>query len=69
MFSQMKDRKHIEQNFHSVSGVMPKGWDMGGGGAGWVKKISEGIWDGAPSTVHSSFKLIFHIHLSGTLLD
>ena len=25
----MKDRKHIEQNFHSVAGVMPQGWDLG----------------------------------------
>ena len=29
MFSQIKDRKHIEQNFHSVAGVMPQGWDLG----------------------------------------
>ena len=29
MFSQIKDRKHIEQNFHSVAGVMPQGWDFG----------------------------------------
>ena len=25
---QIKDRKHIEQNFHSVGGVMPQGWDL-----------------------------------------
>ena len=25
----IKDRKHIEQNFHSVAGVMPQGWDLG----------------------------------------
>ena len=27
----MKDRKHIEQNFHSVAvaGVIPQGWDLG----------------------------------------
>ena len=24
-----KDRKHIEQNFHSVAGVLPQGWDLG----------------------------------------
>ena len=27
--SQIKDRKHIEHNFHSVAGVMPQGWDLG----------------------------------------
>ena len=29
VFSQMKDRKHIERNFHSVAGVMPQGWNLG----------------------------------------
>ena len=29
VFLQMKDRKHIEQNFHSVAGVMPQEWDLG----------------------------------------
>ena len=29
MFSQIKDRKHNEHNFHSVAGVMPQGWDLG----------------------------------------
>ena len=24
-----KVEKHIEQNFHSVAGVMPQGWDLG----------------------------------------
>ena len=28
-FLQIKDRKHIEQNLHSVAGVMPQGWDLG----------------------------------------
>ena len=28
-FLQIKDRKHIEQNFHSVAWVMPQGWDKG----------------------------------------
>ena len=23
-----KNRKHIEQNFHSVAGAMPQGWDL-----------------------------------------
>ena len=28
VFSQMKDTKHIRQNFHSVAWVMPQGWDF-----------------------------------------
>ena len=44
-------RKYIEQNFYSVAGVMPQGWDLGCWG---VKNFSMGICDGAPSTVHSS---------------
>ena len=28
-FLQIKDRNHIEQNFHSVAWVMPQGWDSG----------------------------------------
>ena len=55
MFSQIKDQKHIEQNFHSVAKVMPRG---GTAGAGGVKNFSMGICDGAPSTVHSSFILV-----------
>ena len=47
-----KDRKHIEQNFHSVSGIMPQGWDLG---VLRVKNFSLGICDGAPLTAHSSF--------------
>ena len=41
-FSQMKDIKHIRQDFHSVSWVMPQGWDLrgykgvGGGGGGRI---------------------------------
>ena len=27
--SQIKDRKHIEQNFHSVAWIMPQGSDFG----------------------------------------
>ena len=53
MFSQIKDRKHIEYNFHSVVGVMPQGWDLGVLGGG-VKNFSVGICDGAPSTALSS---------------
>ena len=54
MFSQIKDRKHIEYNFHSVVGVMPQGWDLGVLGGGGVKNFSVGICDGAPSTARSS---------------
>ena len=56
MFSQVKDRKYIEQNFHSVAKVMPRG---GTAGAGEVKNFSVGICDGAPSTVRFSYFLYF----------
>ena len=39
-FLQIKDRKHVEQNFHFNARVMPQGWD-----AGWVKIFSVGIFD------------------------
>ena len=51
VFSQIKDRIHIEQNFHSVAKVMPRGGTWGAGG---VKNFSVGICDGAPSTARSS---------------
>ena len=52
MFSQIKE---IEQNFYSVAGVMPQGWDLGVlGGGGGVKNFSVGICHGAPWTAHSS---------------
>ena len=28
-FLQIKDRKHIKQNFHSIAGVIPQEWDLG----------------------------------------
>ena len=56
MFSQIKDRKHIEQNFHSVAKVMPRD---GTGGAGGDKNFSVGICDGAPSTARSSINITF----------
>ena len=28
-FLQIKDRKHIERNFHPVAGIMPQVWDLG----------------------------------------
>ena len=54
VFSQIKDRKHIEHNFHSVARVMP---GVGLVGAGGVKNFSVGICDGAPSTARSSIKM------------
>ena len=27
--SQIKERKHIEQNFHYVAGIRRQGWDLG----------------------------------------
>ena len=42
VFSQMKDTKHIRQDFHSVAWVMPQGWDFRALGVprGSKKKIS-----------------------------
>ena len=56
VFSQIKDRKHIE-HFHSVAGIMPQGLDLGCWGGG-VKNFSVGIRDGAPSTVRFSLLLL-----------
>ena len=41
VFSQIKDRKHIEHNFHSVAGVMTQGWDLGV--LGWSKTLAWGF--------------------------
>ena len=51
VFSQIKDRKHFEQNFHSVAKVMPR---VGLRGAWGVENFSVGICDGALSTARSS---------------
>ena len=40
MLSQIKDRKHIEHNFHSVAGVMPR---VGLGGAGGSNTLAWGF--------------------------
>ena len=40
MFSQIKDRKHFEQNFHSVAKVLPWGGTVGAGG---VKTLAWGF--------------------------
>ena len=44
MFSQMKDTKHIRLDFHSVTGVMPQGWDLEALGVprGGSKKFKHG---------------------------
>ena len=43
VISQMKDIKHIRQDFHLTAWVMPQGWDLrvlwGGGLGGWVKQF------------------------------
>ena len=41
VFSRIKDKKYIEQDVHSVTWAMPKGWDLGvlGGGGEGQKKI------------------------------
>ena len=62
MFSQIKDRKHIEWNFRSVAMVMPR---VGLRGAGGVKNFSVGICDGAPSTARSGL-ILFTLLLSET---
>ena len=52
MFSQIKDRKHIEQNFHSVAKVMPR---VGTEGCWGSQNFCVGICNGAPSTARSSY--------------
>ena len=56
VFSQIKARKYIKKNFHSVARVMPR---VGLVGAGGVKNFSLGICDGTPSTARSSISLGF----------
>ena len=58
VFSQIKDRNHIEQNFYSVAKVMPRGGTAGCWGGG-VNNFSLGICDGATSTANSSFYIKF----------
>ena len=58
VFSQIKDRKHIEQNFYSVAGVLPQGWDLGV--LGGSKKLNREICDGAPLTACSCFNCVHH---------
>ena len=42
----------LNRFFILLLGSFPRG---GLGGAGWVKNLSVGICDGAPSTAHSSY--------------
>ena len=61
VFSKIQDRKHIEQNFHSVAKVMPRD----GTGRCWgVKNFSVGICDGASSTARSSLFFSFIIFVT-----
>ena len=55
VFSQIKDRKHIEQNFLFCCQAHAPG--VGLAGAEGVKNFSVGICDCAPSTACSSLKL------------
>ena len=41
VFSQIKDRKHIEQNFHSVARIMPQGGTWGAGEGVFKKTL---VW-------------------------
>ena len=60
VFSKIKDRKHIEQNTHSVARVMPRGGTCGCWGS---QNFSVGICDGAPSTARSSLQLYLKCQL------
>ena len=53
VFSQIKDRKHIEQNFHSVAKVKPRCGTAGCWGS--KKTFSVEICDSTPLTARSSF--------------
>ena len=59
VFSQIKDRKHIDQKFHSVAWILPQGWDMGAGlGGAGVKNFKMRICDSAPLTARSCLKTL-----------
>ena len=44
VFSHIKDIKHIVQDFYSVAGVMPQGWDLG-------------CWEGVSNTLAWGFAM------------
>ena len=58
VFSQIKDRKHIEQNFYSVAKVMPHGGTAGCWGS---QKLLRGDLRWPPSTARSSIHLKLQI--------
>ena len=45
----MKDTKYIRRDFHSVTWVMPQGWDLGHWGAQGGQKIIGGTMRGLGS--------------------
>ena len=51
-----KDRKHIEQNFHSIAWVMSQGWDLGCWGS---KTLAWGFAMAPPLTARSSLFVFF----------
>ena len=53
-FLQIKDRKHIEQNFHPVAGFLPQGWGLGC----WVgQKLKRGDLRWRP--IDCAFEFVF----------
>ena len=66
VFSQIKDRKHIEQNFHFVVRVMLR---VRLGVRGESKKFSVGICGGALSTARSSIQNKFGFLSEGLPVD
>ena len=62
-FLQIKDRKHIEQNFHSAAGVMPQGWDMGV--LGGSKTLAWGFAM-VPLRLHILVRVCDHVNLIST---
>ena len=59
-FLQIKDRKHIEQNFDSVAGVMPQGWDLGV--LGGSKTLAWGYAMAPPLAAHSNLPYYSQIY-------
>ena len=64
VFSQIKDRKHIEQNFHSVARVMPRVGLMGAGGES--KTLAWGFAM-APHRLRALVHICIHIIFVGIL--
>ena len=56
-------RKYIEQNFYSVAGVMPQGWDLGV--LGGQKTLASGFAM-VPHTLHCSF--LHHFMIQGQII-